>query len=93
MLRRKSYFDQRKVFLSVVCCPRGIAKNVFTFLCFKHLTKELESRLNSRAIFRVTHPTPLLSLNLKFSLPVYLEQCLGYLNVCIGMKPFIWIVG
>ncbi len=46
----------------------------------------IESRLNSRAIFGVTHPTPLLSSNLKFSLPVYLEQCLGYLNVCKGMK-------
>ncbi len=42
--------------------------------------------LNSRAIFGVTHPTPLLSSNLKFSLSVYLEQCLGYLNVCKGMK-------
>ena len=35
---------------------------------------DLEPRLNSRAIFEVTPPTPLLSANPKFSLPVYLES-------------------
>ena len=50
------------------------------------LWRHVEYRLNSRAIFGVTHPTLLFSSNLKFSLPVSLEQCLGYLNVCKGMK-------
>ncbi len=70
------------------------------FLMFKVLFKflvplnsVLESRLNSRAIFRDTHTTPLLSSNLKFSLPAYLEQCLGYLNVCKGMKSCLYESG
>ncbi len=64
----------------------GLAKILHLLLSYSVQRRMLESRLNSRAILGVTHPTPLLLSNLKFSMPVYLEQCLGYLNVCKGMK-------
>ncbi len=56
-------------------CNRYECKKSYAGISIEcHDFMDLEPRLNSRAIFEVTPPTPLLSANPKFSLPVYLES-------------------